>query len=313
MINNKNTYLVTGGAGFIGSNICRELITNNCRVRVFDNFSTGKESNLSDISHSLEIIRGDLKDPDAVADAVKDIDIIFHQAALPSVPRSISNPQASNESNVTGTLNLLLAARDAGVRRLVYASSSSVYGDTEVLPKVETMKPDPLSPYAFTKLAGEYYCKIFNRIYNLQTVCLRYFNVFGPRQDPESQYAAAIPKFITELKNDRRPIIYGDGEQSRDFTYIQNVVNANLLAAEAEGAEGKIFNIACGQRITVNSLVEMLAEIMEKNMKPVHTERRQGDVKHSLADITQAKNILGYSPAITIKEGLEKTVKWYAG
>lgn len=313
MINKNETYLVTGGAGFIGSNICRELIANNCRVRIFDNFSTGRESNLVNMSPKPEIIRGDLRDPDAVAEAVKGINVVFHQAALPSVPRSIRNPQASNESNVTGTLNLLVAARDAGVRRLVYASSSSVYGDTEVLPKVETMKPDPLSPYAFTKLAGEYYCKIFNRIYNLETVCLRYFNVFGPWQDPESQYAAVIPKFITELKNDRPPVIYGDGEQSRDFTYIQNVVNANLLAAEASEAPGNIFNIACGQRITVNYLAEKLAQIMGKEIKPLHSDKRQGDVKHSLADINLAKKVLGYSPAITIEDGLEKTVEWYAG
>ena len=313
MINSDKTYLVTGGAGFIGSNISRELIANKCKVRIFDNFSTGRESNLTDISHKLEIIGGDLRSPDEVAKAVQGIDTVFHLAALPSVPRSIRNPQASNESNVTGTLNLLVAARDAGVRRLVYASSSSVYGDTEVLPKVETMKPDPLSPYAFTKLAGEYYCKIFNRIYNLETVCLRYFNVFGPWQDPQSQYAAVIPKFITELKNDKPPVIYGDGEQSRDFTFIQNVVNANLLAAEVPDAPGNIFNIACGERITVNFLVEKLAQIMGKNIKPIHSDKRQGDVKHSLADITLAKNILGYSPAITIEEGLEKTVKWYAG
>ena len=311
MENNENRVMVTGGAGFIGSNISRELLSRGCRVVVFDNFSTGRESNLRDISDKIDIIRGDLREPADLEKAVRGIDYIFHQAALPSVPRSIRNPLASNESNVTGTLNLLIAARDSGVKRVVYASSSSVYGDTEVLPKVETMKPNPLSPYAFTKLAGEYYCSIFYKIYKLETVCLRYFNVFGPYQDPESQYAAVVPKFIKKLQNNEAPMIYGDGEQSRDFTFIKNVVDANLLAMHAPDAPGNIFNVACGKRVTVNYLAKKMAEIMGKDIEPDHTDRRQGDVRHSLADISKANKIIGYNPSFTLEEGLEQTIEWY--
>ncbi|MCD4786024.1 MAG: SDR family oxidoreductase [Candidatus Eremiobacteraeota bacterium] len=307
----SRTYLVTGGAGFIGSNICRELLRRDQQVRVFDNFSTGRMSNLEDIAGKIEIIRGDLRDLSSVTDAVEGADFILHQGALPSVPRSVRDPIASNETNVAGTLNILVAARYKGVRRVVYASSSSVYGDTEILPKVETMKPDPLSPYALTKLTGEHYCRIFYKIYGVETVCLRYFNVFGPYQDPSSQYAAVVPRFITAYMKGEAPTIYGDGEQSRDFTYIENVVNANLLATEAQDAPGKVFNIACGNRYTVNHLAGIIGKIIKSDIKPVHISSRTGDVKHSLADITAAREILKYDPAISLEEGLRKTIARY--
>lgn len=304
-------YLVTGGAGFIGSNISRELLRRGQRVRVFDNFSTGRMSNLEDIAGKIEIIRGDLRDLSSVTNAVEGADFILHQGALPSVPRSIRDPIASNDANVTGTLNVLVAARYKGVRRVVYASSSSVYGDTEILPKVEAMKPNPLSPYALTKLTGEHYCRIFYRIYGLETVCLRYFNVFGPYQDPSSQYAAVVPKFITAYMKGEPSTIYGDGEQSRDFTYIENVVNANLLATEAQNAPGKVFNIACGERYTVNHLADIIGKIIGSYIEPIHIPTRTGDVRHSLADITAAREILKYNPVISLEEGLRKTIAWY--
>jgi len=239
------------------------------------------------------------------------VDYILHQAALPSVPRSIADPLASNDSNVTGTLHLLIAARDAGVKRVVYASSSSVYGDNPTLPKREDMSPAPKSPYAVSKLAGEYYCRVFAQAYGLETVCLRYFNVFGPRQDPASQYAAVIPKFITALLRDEPPTIYGDGHQSRDFTYVSNVVRANLLAATAPDVSGRVFNVACGERYTVLDLVAVLTEILGTHITPVHTAPRPGDVRHSLADITAAREALGYRVEVNFHEGLRRTVAWY--
>ena len=304
-------YLVTGGAGFIGSHIVEELVRRRERVRVLDNFSTGRRENLAPFLEHVELVEGDLRDLSTVRRVAEGVDYILHQAALPSVPRSIADPLASNDSNVTGTLHLLIAARDAGVKRVVYASSSSVYGDNPTLPKREDMSPAPKSPYAVSKLAGEYYCRVFAQVYGLETVCLRYFNVFGPRQDPASQYAAVIPKFITALLRDEPPTIYGDGHQSRDFTYVSNVVRANLLAATAPDVSGRVFNVACGERYTVLDLVAVLTEILGTHITPVHTAPRPGDVRHSLADITAAREALGYRVEVNFHEGLRRTVAWY--
>ncbi len=304
-------YLVTGGAGFIGSHIVEELVRRRERVRVLDNFSTGRRENLAPFLEHVELVEGDLRDLSTVRRVAEGVDYILHQAALPSVPRSIADPLASNDSNVTGTLHLLIAARDAGVKRVVYASSSSVYGDNPTLPKREDMSPAPKSPYAVSKLAGEYYCRVFAQAYGLETVCLRYFNVFGPRQDPASQYAAVIPKFITALLRDEPPTIYGDGHQSRDFTYVSNVVRANLLAATAPDVSGRVFNVACGERYTVLDLVAVLTEILGTHITPVHTAPRPGDVRHSLADITAAREALGYRVEVNFHEGLRRTVAWY--
>ncbi|HEY68191.1 MAG TPA: SDR family oxidoreductase [Thermoflexia bacterium] len=304
-------YLVTGGAGFIGSHIVEELVRRRERVRVLDNFSTGRRENLAPFLEHVELVEGDLRDLSTVRRVAEGVDYILHQAALPSVPRSIADPLTSNDSNVTGTLHLLIAARDAGVKRVVYASSSSVYGDNPTLPKREDMSPAPKSPYAVSKLAGEYYCRVFAQAYGLETVCLRYFNVFGPRQDPASQYAAVIPKFITALLRDEPPTIYGDGHQSRDFTYVSNVVRANLLAATAPDVSGRVFNVACGERYTVLDLVAVLTEILGTHITPVHTAPRPGDVRHSLADITAAREALGYRVEVNFHEGLRRTVAWY--
>jgi len=304
-------FLVTGGAGFIGSNIVHTLVRKGERVRVLDNLSTGNQDNLRDILGEIELIEGDIRDINTVGEAVKGVEVILHQAALPSVARSVENPIDTNDVNIRGTLNLLIAARDAGVKRVVYASSSSIYGDTPTLPKREDMPPNPISPYALTKYVGERYCQIFTWIYGLETVSLRYFNVFGPRQNPHSQYAAVIPIFIGAYLTDTPPTIFGDGEQSRDFTYIENVVQANLLAAEAEGVAGEVFNIACGSRTTVNELARMIAEIVGSDVKPVHGPPRPGDVRHSQADISKAKRMLGYEPSVSLIEGLKRTVEWY--
>jgi len=304
-------YLITGGAGFIGSHIVEELVRRRERVRVLDNFSTGRRENLAPFLEHVELVEGDLRDLSTVRRVAEGVDYILHQAALPSVPRSIADPLTSNDSNVTGTLHLLIAARDAGVKRVVYASSSSVYGDNPTLPKREDMSPAPKSPYAVSKLAGEYYCRVFAQAYGLETVCLRYFNVFGPRQDPASQYAAVIPKFITALLRDEPPTIYGDGHQSRDFTYVSNVVRANLLAATAPDVSGRVFNVACGERYTVLDLVAVLTEILGTHITPVHTAPRPGDVRHSLADITAAREALGYRVEVNFHEGLRRTVAWY--
>ena len=301
-------YLVTGGAGFIGSNIVEELVKRSEKVRVLDNFSTGKRENILLFLDKIELIEGDIRSYHIVREAVDGVDFVLHQAALPSVPRSIKDPITTNEVNVGGTLNISNAALDAKVKRVVYASSSSIYGNSEVLPKREDMTTNPLSPYAVSKLAGEKYCQVFSQVYGLETVCLRYFNVFGPRQDPNSQYSAVIPKFITAMKKGAQPTIYGDGKQSRDFTFVANVVEANLLACQANCAGGEIFNIACGKRHSLLKLVGKLNEIFESDIEPIFAEHRKGEVRHSMADIEKAKKMLGYNPSISFEEGLRKIV-----
>ncbi len=278
-------FLVTGGAGFIGSNIVEELLKRGHTVRVLDNFATGKRENLKEFNSDIELLEGDIRSYHIVRQAVKDIEVILHQAALPSVPRSINDPITTNEVNVMGTLNILDAAKDAGVRRIVYASSSSVYGDNPELPKREDMLPNPLSPYAVSKLAGEKYCQVFAKLYGIETVILRYFNVFGPRQDPNSQYSAVIPKFIKAIKEDKQPVIYGDGTQSRDFTYVSNVVEGNILAATKEIESGLVMNCATHGQMTLNELVNQLNKILGKEIKPVYDKPRPGEIKHSFADI----------------------------
>lgn len=304
-------FLVTGGAGFIGSNICRRLVSQGYFVRVVDNLLTGKKKNLEGILDKIEFIEADMGDGEVAQRVTKDIDIVLHQGALPSVPKSVDNPAATNKHCVDATLTMLIAARDAGVKRFVYAASSSAYGDTPNLPKIETMNAGPLSPYAVAKLVGEYYCSVFSQVFGLETVSLRYFNVFGPYQDPTSQYAAAIPAFVTAILKDKPPTIYGDGEQSRDFTYIENVVEANILAARAKKTAGEVINIACGQAVTVNQIIDMINDILGKNIKSNYEPQRQGDVKHSLADISMAQNLIGYKPKISFREGLEKAIVWY--
>ena len=306
----KRLYLVTGGAGFIGSHIATRLIRDGHRVRILDNFSSGKLENLSEIKDEIEIIRGDIRDAAAVRDAIGGVEIVFHEAALGSVPRSVADPLTTHETNITGTLNVLLAARDAGVRRVVYASSSSVYGETPVLPKIEDMHPHPLSPYALSKLTGEHYLSVFNKVYGLESVSLRYFNIFGPRQDPESEYAAVIPKFVTALLEGRSPTIYGDGLQSRDFTYVDNVVEANLLASESSAAPGGIFNVACGGRYSLLELLTKLNEITGGSVRPIHEAARSGDVRDSQASI-EAMAAIGYRVTTDFDEGLKRTVEWY--
>lgn len=307
----KRIYLVTGGAGFIGSHICERLLRDGHRVRVFDNFSSGKEENLRDLGGEVETIHADIRDARAVQDATKGVHVVFHEAALGSVPRSVADPLTTHDTNITGTLNVLLAARDAGVRRVVYASSSSVYGETPTLPKHEEITPQPLSPYALSKLAGEHYINIFNHVYGFEAVSLRYFNIFGPRQDPESQYAAVIPKFVTALLKGVPPTVYGDGQQSRDFTYVENVVEANLLASEAEGVAGRFFNVACGGRYTLLELLGRIKEILGSGVNPVHEPARAGDVKDSQASIEAAERALGYRVKVDFDEGLRRTVAWF--
>lgn len=301
--------LVTGGAGFIGSHLAEELTKDN-EVIILDNLSTGRLENIKSLVglDNVNFIRGSVTDLTFLKGAFKDIDYIYHQAAIPSVPRSIQYPENSNEANIIGTLNVLIAAKDSGVKKVVFASSSSVYGDTTTLPKSEEMPVNPLSPYAVTKATGEFYCKVFKEIYGLQTISLRYFNVFGPRQDPNSQYAAVIPKFITAILKGEPPIIFGDGEQSRDFSFIKHVVSANILACKSN--KTGIFNIACGRQITINQLVNMLNEILGKDVEPVHNEERPGDIKHSLADISSARSF-GYDPKGNFKNELRETVKWF--
>jgi nucleoside-diphosphate-sugar epimerase len=303
-------YLVTGGAGFIGSAIVRELIARGERPRVLDNFSTGRRENLADVLPRVDLVEGDLRDPAAVAAACQGVHCVFHEAALPSVPRSLERPQESNDVNVTGTLNLLVAARDAKVRRVVYAGSSSAYGNTPVLPKVETMVTNPLSPYAVAKLAGEFYCSVFSRNYGLETVTLRYFNVFGPRQDPTSPYAAVIPKFLRAIARGESPVINGDGTQSRDFTYVDNVVAANLLAATAPGVSGEVMNVACGERVTLLDLHAQLCALLGSKLQPRFGPPRAGDVQHSLADIGKARRMLDYAPVVSFAEGLRRLERW---
>lgn len=303
--------LVTGGAGFIGANLVYNLVREQHVVRVLDNFSTGRFENIIPVIKKIDLIVGDLCNERDVRRAVEDVDVVFHQAALPSVPRSVADPFSTNRVNTEGTLNVLLAARDNGVKRVVYASSSSVYGSNRQLPKEESMQSRPMSPYAVSKLAKELYGRIFYDLYGLETVGLRYFNVFGPRQDPGSEYAAVIPKFITALLTGIPPLVHGDGEQSRDFTFIDDVVKANLLAAAAPGAAGEVFNIARGHRISLNELLTLLKIITGKSVEAHYSEDRPGDVKHSLADIKKARSILGYEPEFSLESGLRRTVEWF--
>ncbi len=304
-------YLVTGGAGFIGSSIVAELLRRGERVRVLDNFATGRRENLAPFAADIEIVEGDLRGMSAIHRAVQGAEVVFHEAALPSVQRSIDDPETTHMVNATGTLNMLLAARDAGVRRVVFAASSSVYGDSPTLPKREDMLPRPKSPYAASKLAGEHFCRIFADVYRLETVCLRYFNVFGPRQDPNSQYAAVIPRFIEAMLAGKAPTVYGDGGQSRDFTYVANVVEANLLAATAPNVSGQVFNIACGQRYTLLDLIGILNGLLGASIAPHCVEGRAGDVRHSLADVSLAQEHLGYRVEVGFEEGLRRTLEWF--
>lgn len=304
-------YLITGGAGFIGSNLAVELLNRGQQVRVLDNFATGRRKNVEPIKDKIELIEGDLRSYHIVREAVDGMDFILHQGALPSVPRSIKDPITTNEVNVVGTLNILNAAVDSGVKRVVFASSSSIYGDSERLPKQEDMIPNPLSPYAVSKLASEKYCQVFARIYKLHTVSLRYFNVFGPRQDPTSQYSAVIPKFIRAILTKKQPVIFGDGLQSRDFTFVKNVVEANILATQADFPGGMVFNCACHERIDLNQLVQHINEITGESIQPLYSEARPGDVKHSFADIERIQKYLGYEPQVLFREGLKRTVEWY--
>jgi UDP-glucose 4-epimerase len=306
-------YLVTGGAGFIGSNLVKKLLEMNEDVRILDNFATGKRENILPLINNphLTVIEGDLRSFHIVRTAVKGVDYILHQGALPSVPRSINDPITTNDVNILGTLNILEAAKEFGVKRVVCASSSSIYGNSETLPKVETMPVNPMSPYALTKYAQERYCQIYYNLYGLETVALRYFNVFGPNQDPTSQYSAVIPKFIKLMSEDKEPVIYGDGTQSRDFTYVDNVVYANLLACNAEKAVGEVINVACGKSYTLLELVKMINEILGKNIKPRFAPERPGDVKHSWAGIDKAKELLCYGVKVDFKKGLANIVKYY--
>jgi UDP-glucose 4-epimerase len=303
-------YLVTGGAGFIGSHLAEELVRRGHRVRVADSLITGKRSNLDHI-RGVEFIQGDMADLDFARKVVEGCEYVLHQAAIPSVPRSVKDPVASNRANVDGTLNALVAARDAGVKRLVFAASSSAYGDTPTLPKHEAMPPNPLSPYALQKVFGEQYLQLFTKLYGLETVSIRYFNVFGPRQDPSSPYSGVISVFATALLENRAPTIYGDGEQTRDFTYVANVVDGVLLACEAPHASGEIINVATGGRISLNRLFEVMRDLIGSGVTPRYTEPRMGDVRDSQADITKARKLLGYTPGVSFEEGLRKTVDWY--
>lgn len=307
----KQKFLVTGGAGFIGSNLVKELLETGHFVRVLDNFSSGKRENLKKFEKDIDLIEGDIRSYHIVQQAVKGIEVVLHQAALPSVPRSIKDPITTNDVNVNGTLNILEASVGSGVRRVVYASSSSVYGDNPELPKHEKMLPNPLSPYAVSKLAGEKYCSVFSQIFGLETIALRYFNVFGPNQDPNSQYSAVIPKFIKAIMNDRRPQIFGDGGQSRDFTYVKNVTKANLLAATSECDSGISINCACHGNITLNDLVGYINENLGKNIVPEYLPPRVGDIRHSYADITLAKETIDYLPEVDFQSGLKYTIKSY--
>jgi UDP-glucose 4-epimerase len=306
-------YLVTGGAGFIGSNIVSELLKQGQQVVVLDNFATGKRENILPLmkNENLTMIEGDLRSFHIVRSAVKGVDYILHQGALPSVPRSINDPITSNDVNILGMLNILEAAKEFGVKRVVTASSSSIYGNSETLPKEESMPVNPLSPYALTKYAQERYCQIFSQIYGLETVALRYFNVFGPNQDPTSQYSAVIPKFIKLIMADKEPVIYGDGSQSRDFTFVENNVWANIQACTAPKAAGEVINIACGERYTLIDLVNMINEILGKKIEPKFEKDRAGDVKHSLAGIDKAKDLLGYEVKVDFREGLRRTVEFF--
>ncbi len=306
---------VTGGAGFIGSNLAEYLLERGHELTVVDNFSTGRERNLSGwtdkFADRVQVLRFDINETSRLRRALEGAQYVFHQAAIPSVPRSVADPQATNLANISGTLSVLIAARDARVQRVVVASSSSVYGDDPGLPKREDRLGHPLSPYALSKTVSEEYCRLFYGLYGLETACLRYFNVFGPRQDPKSEYAAVIPRFTTRLLAGLPPIVYGDGEQTRDFTFVSNVVDANWIAATHPNAKGEVFNIGCGTRTTLNQLVRELSLIIGTRCEPSFQPARQGDVRHSTADVDKAKRVLGYSPAVSLKEGLLRVVDWY--
>jgi UDP-glucose 4-epimerase len=308
-----NTYLITGIAGFIGSTLARAVLAKGDKVVGFDNFSTGKRDNLADVLNRIELYEADLLDLDALHQACRGVDYVLHQAAIPSVPRSVKDPLGNNQANVDGTLNLLVAARDARVKRVVYAASSSAYGDTPTLPKREDMLPSPISPYATAKLASEYYMTTFYRCYGLETVCLRYFNVFGPRQDPASPYSGVLAKFITQMLAGEAPTIFGDGKQSRDFTYVDNVVDANLLACAAPAGEaaGRVFNVATAERTDLYQTFQILKSLTGYSGELKYGEERAGDVKHSLADISLAEKHLGYKPKVGFEEGLGRTIEWY--
>lgn len=306
------TALVTGGAGFIGSNLAEELIRQGARVRILDNLITGRRENLDEISGDFDFIEGDLNDDSALQRALDGVEIVFHQAALPSVPRSVDDPAETHRACANGTFNLLLKAKESGVRRVVYAASSSAYGDQPTLPKVETMKPEPMSPYAAAKLVGEYYCSVFNSVYGLEAISLRYFNVFGPRQDPSSTYSGVISRFIDALMTGQTPTIYGNGEQSRDFTYIANVVDANIKAAQTSRGLGEVMNIANGERVSLNELLEVLKKITGKpEVSAEYLPERKGDVKHSQADNARAVEWLGYEKLVGLEEGLRRTIDWW--
>lgn len=305
-------YLVTGGAGFIGSNVVHKLLADGQQVRVLDNFFSGRRENLADVADRIDLIEGDLRNRNDVTKAVSGVRYILHFGAIPSVIRSVEDPWSSNDVNINGTLNLLLAARDAGVERLVFSSSSSVYGDTPVLPKQEDMTPTPLSPYALHKLAGEHYCRMFFKLYGLKTCALRYFNVFGPRQNPKSDYAAVIPLFINAVLHDRSPIIHGDGGQTRDFTFVDDIVAANLACCNApDSAVGGVYNVAWGNRISIKELALLIAEILGKKISPIHEPSRAGDVRDSQADSTRARTMLGWEPKVSFAEGIRRTIAWY--
>jgi nucleoside-diphosphate-sugar epimerase len=304
-------YLVTGGAGFIGSNIAEALVKRGEEVVVLDNLSTGSKENLRAVKRDVRFVKGDIRDAETVGRALSGVDYVLHEAALASVPRSIEDPVLVTDVNVRGTLIMLEGARRAGVKRFIYAASSSAYGDTETLPKVEHMSPKPLSPYAASKLAGEHYCAVYAHSYGLSTLSLRYFNIFGPRQDPKSQYAAVIPIFISQLLAGKQPTIFGDGEQSRDFTYIDNVVDANIRASLCEKARGQTVNVACGSRYALNELLTRMNETLGCSIEARYAPPRAGDVKHSQADISAAQQLIGYSVSVSFEEGLRRTVAWY--
>jgi UDP-N-acetylglucosamine/UDP-N-acetyl-alpha-D-glucosaminouronate 4-epimerase len=304
--------LVTGGAGFIGSNIAAALASRGARVRIIDNLSTGHSENLEEIGGQIDFAEASVADEDALHRALEDVELVFHEAAIPSVPRSVEDPRSTHVASVDATFQLLLACRERSVRRVIYAASSSAYGDQPALPKREDMLPDPLSPYAVAKLVGEYYCQVFARVYGLETISLRYFNVFGPRQDPSSQYSGVISRFISALLSNQKPVIYGNGEQSRDFTYIDNVVDANLKAAETIRGIGSTINIANGQRISLNQLLYEIKELTgKKDVEAEYQKPRAGDVMHSLADISRARDLLGFEPRVGLREGLQLTIDWW--
>jgi UDP-glucose 4-epimerase len=305
----RRAALVTGGAGFVGSHLVDRLVRDGWRVRVLDDFSSGRDSNLETSLAAIELVRGDLRDAAALERAVAGAEIVFHQAAVPSVPRSVAEPLRTHEVNATGTLLVLEAARRAGVRRVVYAASSSAYGDTPELPKVETMPPRPRSPYALQKWTGEAYCRLYTELFGLETVALRYFNVFGPRQDPKSEYAAVIPRFVTACLAGEAPVVYGDGEQTRDFTYVAEAVQANVLAADAPGASGAMVNVAGGRRVSLNEILALVAELTGATVRPRYEPARAGDVRDSVADLARARALLGFQPAVDLREGLRHTIE----